>query len=740
MQNRRQHPGGASQRSHVVRPKRPNREDNDLFEVDGDVKDDIAESDDDTTPFSDNELAGIIREFGRGRGLSKRLCRTCRSIVGWFFLDRPTWKRAVAQSSFIPIRAVSHTKPNDRCLLCSFLGKLTQRLRASGLPEGDEGYQLRATTTNRVFSADLTTAMAHDDAPAFCVTPSARSFLEPDIMKHNGYFAPHSRRESDSICTRQIEPYANPARVRQWIAFCDAQHKLFNCHGRGADSSIPYFCVIDCRASPPCLVGTNSRTSLEYITLSYVWGQDTCEAPDEYGRLPRQLPELIRGVIWITLTLGYRYLWIDRYCVPQDDPIRKRSLLDNMDKIYEESALCIVAAAARSPKDGLHGITRPRVRMQETFNLGSLSLSQLMTNIKEEVGDSHWNSRGWTYQESLLARRRLVFTATQCCFQCGEQWFLESLDYSTRSTFDFFHIPHPFPERSAQDRWLQSFDMRAQEYSRRQLSKDSDAVPAFTGILNRFRSFTHVSGVPVFDNAYPGTPVQGALLGGLAWFFITDDTAAQSHTHESLPRRRLGVPSWTWCAWECGSTPYRPSWKMLGPKRERLDFLATTSISVEDEEGNIAQWFGSSMRVVAEKLLTLSDVKFLRVRGWVCDIVIPDTSQHLPQQNMSYEQTFFSHLNRQGDLPRLNALARKRHMRSVGGVFIFKGWVVSIMQRSESGDFEIGQVMLLSGAPGEQDVERLDMCLARFETLPNLSADNVFLPDHDWRLQSFRIS
>lgn len=76
-------------------------------------------------------------------------------------------------------------------------------------------------------------------------------------------------------------------------------------------------------------------------------------------------------------------------------------------------------------------------------------------------------------------------------------------------------------------------------------------------------------------------------------------------------------------------------------------------------------------------------------------------------------------------------------MRSVGGSFIFPGWIVSIVF---TGGFEMGQCMLLSGPPNVKTVERLDMCLIRFQQLPELSLDKVNLPEISWTLQYFRIS
>lgn len=71
---------------------------------------------------------------------------------------------------------------------------------------------------------------------------------------------------------------------------------------------------------------------MKYVTLSYVWGSENSDAPDSYGRLPRVLPDLITGVTRVILALGYRYLWIDQYHVPQIDSSGiKLLLLQNMD-------------------------------------------------------------------------------------------------------------------------------------------------------------------------------------------------------------------------------------------------------------------------------------------------------------------------------------------------------------------------------------------------------------------------
>ena len=53
-----------------------------------------------------------------------------------------------------------------------------------------------------------------------------------------------------------------------------------------------------------------------------------------------------------------------------------------------------------------------------------------------EVETSKWNTRGWAYQEGLLARRRLVFTESQVYFQCTAMHYHESLSVPLAT----FHI------------------------------------------------------------------------------------------------------------------------------------------------------------------------------------------------------------------------------------------------------------------------------------------------------------
>lgn len=108
----------------------------------------------------------------------------------------------------------------------------------------------------------------------------------------------------------------------------------------------------------------------EYVALSYVWGQEK-ENLDTLWVLPERLPLTIEDSIQAVLALGYKHLWVNRYCVPQEDGPKKMELIGNMGLVYETAILTLIAAAGGSPEYGLLGVTQIRRHLQISFKLGS---------------------------------------------------------------------------------------------------------------------------------------------------------------------------------------------------------------------------------------------------------------------------------------------------------------------------------------------------------------------------------
>jgi len=78
------------------------------------------------------------------------------------------------------------------------------------------------------------------------------------------------------------------------------------------------------------------------------------------SKLPKDIPLTIKDAITVTKALGYRFLWVDKYCIDQDNETEKRQQCGHMGDIYAGSQITIFALGPDS-KYGLPGVSsRPR--------------------------------------------------------------------------------------------------------------------------------------------------------------------------------------------------------------------------------------------------------------------------------------------------------------------------------------------------------------------------------------------
>ncbi|PVH93009.1 HET-domain-containing protein, partial [Periconia macrospinosa] len=204
--------------------------------------------------------------------------------------------------------------------------------------------------------------------------------------------------------------------MKNWITFCQKHHTQL-CSQKARVSALT---VIDCEI---CQV-VELPSASPYLTLSYVWGSaQAFEGIDD--ECIQDVPRVINDAFHAVRSLGFRYLWIDRYCIPQGDAQEKQRLIQNMGAIYKSSALTLIAAAGDGPHYGLPGIRPGLRRARPTISIGPWALIPQETGFVSEINESKWNSRGWTYQEAILSHRKLVFTNSQTYFQCQAMHCLE---------------------------------------------------------------------------------------------------------------------------------------------------------------------------------------------------------------------------------------------------------------------------------------------------------------------------
>ncbi|KAJ4108698.1 hypothetical protein NW768_012175 [Fusarium equiseti] len=228
-------------------------------------------------------------------------------------------------------------------------------------------------------------------------------------------------------------------------------------------------------------------------------------------------------------------------CIPQKDKDpKKQELLGMMGDIYSQAKFTIVAAAGLDCNHGLVGVTRPRKPELRYTNVPGAKLTYLGTPPAEKIRSILWASRGWTYQEGFLSHRRIFFTDEQVMFQCNAMICLESFE----GPMSDLHQPnkpkgrrnHFLVDIEPVNLAYKDIGKHLEEFSNRNLTKDSDTLKAFLGILDFFRTDNecfHFYGNPISIRKEKVHYIN-------AWY----------HTKPGV--RIAEFPSWSWAGWKGG--------------------------------------------------------------------------------------------------------------------------------------------------------------------------------------------
>lgn len=333
--------------------------------------------------------------------------------------------------------------------------------------------------------------------------------------------------------------------------------------------------VIDCESRTI----VKASSDYEYVALSYVWGNSGSAEPvnwaDTADAIPLPgCPKTITDAMAVTLKLNMKYLWVDRYCINQSDETDRHSQISRMDLVCARAFACIIAAAGEGPDHGLPGMQGTPRTQQSVLNIGQHHLVSILNRPHKLLAASKWAARGWTHQEGILARRRLIFTDEQVIFECNGMDCVESWSFpldkrsSNKSEFLPRIQPGAFMHKLTS---LYPWDIMyyVQEYSQRDLTYPEDRINAMEGIFHAFqncqRPLHHFMGIPILPvvvvpcvNPRHGILVnEQGFLTGLTWYAYGD-----------TPGRRIPqFPSWSWAGWTSkisaklafGKDPTRPT-------------------------------------------------------------------------------------------------------------------------------------------------------------------------------------
>jgi hypothetical protein len=328
-----------------------------------------------------------------------------------------------------------------------------------------------------------------------------------------------------------------------------------------------------------------------YAALSYCWGGDQPNklTQGNYDLYKKQIPwetllKTIQDSAKTVHALGFHYIWIDSMCIVQDSKEDKEAEISQMTKVYAHATLTVVNKRSDKVTGGfLHPRTLPSGTSSIQYKANNGQTHRLTLSFEDAFDleeDVAINTRGWTLQEYLLSRRRLVIGTWSTEWHCrqedgvhrdgwipssrvgpsegipfnnvGEGWAghgpFESKEaesvYSSSfiNAAMFFSVNPGFPSGQLVEELIRrSWYAIVEAYSSRSVTESEDRVLAISGIAERFANFIperYMAGL--WENMMPGC---------LFWSKLRT-------THDRPVEYR--APSWSWISVD-GAVTQNPS-------------------------------------------------------------------------------------------------------------------------------------------------------------------------------------
>ncbi|KAF2101722.1 HET-domain-containing protein [Rhizodiscina lignyota] len=354
-----------------------------------------------------------------------------------------------------------------------------------------------------------------------------------------------------------LEDPADPvslARLRRWLTDCSSKHSKCNLQTAPlplrlldiADSSLP--------SSQIRLVEPPPGTEGHYASLSHCWGhspqftttRSTLEAR-KTGIDLSHLPKTFQDAVIVIRELGLRYIWIDSLCICQDDNADWERESAKMASTYAGAHITVAASRAASDITGFltPRVARRHVVLPVTLKQGNDTIRgeiQLFNiHLAHAAGGLNYvlqeketlSTRAWALQERYLAPRTLHFGEGQTSYECQECFKTEDGYLDTSKYFDIARKTErqDDEEKSRYHRMATEWYEMVFQYSRRNMSRESDKLPAMSGLARLWQQ--------LLGEEYVAGLWKGDLIEGIAFQCF-------GGTHRRPEQWR--APSWSWAS------------------------------------------------------------------------------------------------------------------------------------------------------------------------------------------------
>ncbi|KAK6723700.1 hypothetical protein SNK04_002546 [Fusarium graminearum] len=358
---------------------------------------------------------------------------------------------------------------------------------------------------------------------------------------------------SASLLSPSTELRYNMPRILSWIESCERLHERCS-----EVTRFTPFRLLDLQPGAQDCVRLVYATNVRYACLSHCWGSTRSKhlttrqniSANESGIPLLELPKTFQDAVYITKALGIRYLWIDTFCITQDDEKDWETQASLMAAIYENAYITIAAGASDDDDGGFFSETGERYKKPHKFHLSIDGIDHEFY-VRDAVPHpgNEWPggrllplmTRAWTMQERLLAKRYLCFGHNEIFWECQEDvscsCTIADGPFNPCDGKPKFRGCEPLKYQCSLLNDLSSSELGmlwrglVEEYSGRDLTKPGDKLPALAGLAEKFQ---RVSKSPFLAGLWDTN-----LREDLAWHTSGNDA--------SFGRVRKG-PSWTWAA------------------------------------------------------------------------------------------------------------------------------------------------------------------------------------------------
>jgi len=403
-----------------------------------------------------------------------------------------------------------------------------------------------------------------------------------------------------------------------------------------------------------------NNLKLEYAALSYCWGPTPSHLTLTTDNMPTleagislsSLPQTFLDAIQICRQLKIKYIWIDSLCIVQagDQQLDWLEHVSRMDMIYGSCLLQIAAAHSKDANGGCFSNrsfrnTYPAVVPPLNLQIGTgTSLPESLIAISkcarfclpddQKFIRTHLLSRGWVFQERLLAPRTLYYDSDDVYMECHEELICASIPQHFRSfyyrsleTNDENELPilkrppyswHRFDKRARFRDQLQHWADLTESYSKCQLTRIEDKLIAFSSIAKRVCTYSN----DVYVAGFRSKLLPAALLWTREQF--TEGTIT------TKPGLYI-APTWSWAHID-GSICYPEIHHFFRSKWKTEATVISTDIALLDENEQFGLMKSASITLSGPILklhVSIKEAAEIYLKGSIVELELNEISDEI---------------------------------------------------------------------------------------------------------------